>query len=61
MRKKGVSRTESPEKMPVKTTGIEMTRGSKAGRGERLTGGNAVADESGTARLVIDFIKNNFR
>lgn len=60
MRKKGYSRTESPEKMPVITTGIEMTRGTKKDRKERLTGGNATADERGIAHLVCEFIRNNF-
>ena len=61
MRKKGRSRIESPEKMPVITSGIEMTRGTRKGNmPEKLTGGNGVADESSVAGLVIDFIKNKF-
>lgn len=58
MRKKGYTKTESPEKMPVVTSGIEMTRGTREDKNtpERLTGGNGVADESKMSRLVMDFI-----
>ena len=62
MRKKGWTRNENPEKMPVITAGIEMTRNTRVGNAEeKLTGGNGVADESKSASLVIDFIKNKFR
>ncbi len=61
MRKKGLNRVQSPEKMPVITTGIEMTRGTKSGRVERLTGGNDVADQRGVIHLVTQFIKNSYR
>ncbi len=62
MRKKGYTRTESPEKMPVVTTGIEMTRDALKGkRRERLTGGNAPADERGTVATVLDFMRNIYR
>lgn len=58
MRKKGYARVENPEKMPVITEGIEMTRGTrKAKAPELLTGGNAVADESLVSRLVMNFMK----
>lgn len=58
MIKKGWRRVEDPEKMPVITHGIEMSRGARgqASKTERLTGGNAAADESQSARLVMDFI-----
>jgi hypothetical protein len=57
MRRKGHKLTESPEKMPVITSGIEMTRGTREKNvPEHLTGGNGVADESKTSNLVLDFI-----
>jgi hypothetical protein len=57
MRRKGYRRDPNPEKMPVITTGIQMSRDSEiTDRGERLTGGNAGADESQVAKLVCDFI-----
>lgn len=57
MRKKGYTRDQNPEKMPVITSGIEMTRGTRKEPAlERLTGGNAVADESKMSGLVMDFI-----
>lgn len=57
MRKKGYTGDENPEKMPVITTGIQMSRDQPlTNRGERLTGGNAAADESQVAKLVADFI-----
>lgn len=56
-KQKGRTRDTNPEKMPVTTSGIEMTRGTRKDKApERLTGGNAVADESHTAGLVMDFI-----
>lgn len=61
MRKKGYKNTESPEKMPVTTTGIEMTRGTRKDRQERLTGGNDTADQRGIAHLVMEFIRNSYR
>lgn len=61
MKAKGYQKIESPEKMPVHTAGIEMTRGARAKENpnakEYLTGGNGVADESGTSNLVLRFIK----
>ncbi|MGI8908410.1 MAG: hypothetical protein ACR2IE_18200 [Candidatus Sumerlaeaceae bacterium] len=58
MRKKGYLGDENPEKMPVVTDGIEMTRGTRKHIApEQLTGGNGVSDESRTAKLVMDFIK----
>ncbi len=61
MRKKGLTKDENPEKMPVITSGIEMTHGARAQENphavERLTGGNAVADESGMIKLVMRYIK----
>jgi hypothetical protein len=58
MRKKGRTKAESPEKMPVETTGIQMSRpAAPAGPSrEQLTGGNQPADESDVARLVMQFI-----
>jgi len=60
MRKKGRLGIESPEKMPVITSGIEMTRGARAKENpnavEKLTGGNGVADESRVAGLVMRFM-----
>lgn len=58
MLKKGRMKVESPEKMPVATSGIEMTRrtGGASSAAERLTGGNAAADESKSAKLVTDFM-----
>jgi hypothetical protein len=58
MRKKGRTKTESPEKMPVETVGIQMTRTpTPAGPSrEQLTGGIQPADESEVARLVAQFI-----
>jgi hypothetical protein len=61
MRKKGLVRDTNPEKMPSITSGIEMTRGARpAGRPERLTSGQEVADESDVARLVMAFINNDY-
>lgn len=61
MKAKGYHKTTSPEKMPVYTTGIEMTRGDRATENpnarEYLTGGNGVADETGVKNLVLRFIK----
>jgi hypothetical protein len=58
MRKKGYTLNENPEKMPVFTEGIEMTRGTRDHKApERLTGGNGVSDESRVGKLVMDFIR----
>lgn len=57
MRKKGFRKIESPEKMPVVTSGIEMTHGEGRATEERLTGGNAPADESLSAKIVTDYIR----
>ena len=61
MRKKGYQGTESPEKMPVRTAGIQMSRGQKenAPTKERLTGGNASADEARATELVTQFIRRS--
>lgn len=62
MVKKGFRGETSPEKMPVVTTGIEMSRRPPTAVDavkERLTGGNAPADESGAAKLVSDFIRHS--
>jgi hypothetical protein len=60
MIKKGRMKIESPEKMPVITSGIEMTRGARQQENpnakEYLTGGNGVADESRVLRLVMLYI-----
>jgi len=60
MIKKGRHQTLSPEKMPVITSGIEMTRGTRVHENpnarEYLTGGNGVADESRVQNLVMRFI-----
>ena len=59
MRKKGRLKVETPEKMPIPTAGIQLTRGGagdpKPTR-EKLTGGNQPADESEVAKLVTDYI-----
>ncbi len=61
MKLKGLKRIATPEKMPVITSGIEMTRGARGKENpdavERLTGGNAVADESRTSYLVMRFLE----
>lgn len=63
LKPKGRLATESPEKMPVITTGIEMTRGERAKENpnakEYLTGGNGVADESRVKDLVMKVIRRN--
>ncbi len=60
MKAKGYTKNKSPEKMPVYTTGIEMTRGDRAKENpnakEFLTGGNGVADESRVQGLVMRFL-----
>ena len=57
MRKKGYRKIESPEKMPVITTGIQMSRSDPKSEGmESHRGANAAADESLSAKLVSDFI-----
>ncbi len=59
MRAKGWRRVEDPEKMPVITSGLRMTRKTSATDAEareRLTGGNAPADEALTSKLVVDYI-----
>lgn len=60
VKKKGLYKIESPEKMPVITSGIEMTRGDRAKENpnakEYLTGGNGVADESRVSGLVMRFM-----
>lgn len=57
MLKKGNKKDENPEKMPCHTSGIEMTfGGNKAKAAERLTGGNAAADESLVSKMVTDHI-----
>ena len=61
MIKKGRLKIASPEKMPVVTSGIEMTRGARKQENpnatEYLTGGNGVADESRVKNLVLSFIR----
>ncbi len=61
MKKKGFTKNESPEKMPVITSGIEMTRGARQQENpnakEYLTGGNGVADESRVMGLVMRYIR----
>lgn len=61
MKAKGYQKTKSPEKMPVITSGIEMTRGERARENpdarEYLTGGNGVADESRVMDLVMRFLR----
>lgn len=61
MKKKGFTKNESPEKMPVITYGIEMTRGARQQENpnakEYLTGGQGVADESRVLDLVMRFIR----
>lgn len=61
MLRKGRNKVESPEKMPVITTGIEMMRGARKQENpnakEYLTGGNGVADETGVRNLVMNFIR----
>jgi hypothetical protein len=57
MLKKGFKKIESPEKMPVETTGIEMEHGTRKDQApEKLTGGNAAADEAHVARLVSEYM-----
>lgn len=60
MLKKGRLLIESPEKLPVITSGIEMTRGARQRENpnarEFLTGGQGVADESKVLGLVMRFI-----
>lgn len=62
MTKRNLRRIESPEKMPVITTGIEMTRGARKDDNpnakEYLTGGNGVADETKVAGLVTRFVQH---
>lgn len=62
MTKRSLRRIESPEKMPVITTGIEMTRGARKDENpnakEYLTGGNGVADETKVASLVTRFVQH---
>jgi hypothetical protein len=59
MREKGRTKETNPEKMPVITSGIEMSRGQCPQRKEKLTGGNQPADETGVAKLVCDFIRSS--
>ncbi len=60
MKKKGLYKIESPEKTSAITSGIEMTRGTRAQENpdarEYLTGGGGVADESRVSRLVMRFM-----
>lgn len=58
-RKKGRTGDKNPEKLPVNTAGIEMTRRPKAEvpLREKLTGGNQPADERGIASLVVAYVK----
>ena len=57
MRAKGWRKVESPEKMPVITHGIHMTRQvADDSSPERLTGGSAPANETMTSKLVVDYI-----
>ena len=57
MRKKGFRRVESPEKMPVITNGIQMSKSDPRAAGEEAhRGSNSAADEHLTAKLVTDFI-----
>ena len=55
---KGRQGTESPEKMPVVTAGLQMSRAqhSSPPLRENLTGGNQPADETLVAKLVTDDI-----
>lgn len=59
MRKKGYLRVESPEKMPVITSGIQMSRTEPKAEKERLTGGNCAADEREVAKSVVEFIQSS--
>ncbi|MEI7634107.1 MAG: hypothetical protein WCK47_07480 [bacterium] len=64
MIKKGWQSVETPEKMPVITTGIEMSRrepSDKPQSPEKLTGGNQPADEALAAKLVVDDIRRASR
>ena len=62
MTKRNLRRIESPEKMPVITSGIEMSRGARKDDNpnakEYLTGGNGVADETKVASLVTRFVQH---
>ena len=58
MRAKGWRKDKNPEKMPVVTRGLAMVpKPPDYGAPERLTGGNAPADESMTSKLVVDYIR----
>lgn len=57
MRKKGFGREESPEKMPIKTVGIQLVPKSGERLREQLTGGNQPADETDVARQVTEYIR----
>jgi hypothetical protein len=60
MRKKGFRKEESPEKMPVVTTGFHMSRDAAKGDAlEAHRGANAAADETLMAKLVCDFIASS--
>lgn len=43
--------------MPVTTCGIQMSKNDTPGQFERLTGGNAVADEGKAAELALLYVK----
>ncbi|MGB9691796.1 MAG: hypothetical protein ACPL7D_06475 [Candidatus Sumerlaeaceae bacterium] len=56
---KGRTKDPRPEKMPVITCGIEMSRGQKSKSPEKLTGGNQPADESQAAKLVCEYLRTS--
>jgi hypothetical protein len=56
---KGHTHNPNPEKMPVITSGIAMSRSEKPKAPEKLTGGNQPADEREAAKLVCEFIRSS--